>query len=301
MVRKKNNEIRLCVDYRALNAITVKENYPVPLIDDHLDLLKHKKYFTSLDLKNGFHHIKMAEDSIKYTSFVTPLGQFEYLRCPFGLTNAPRVFQRFVNSIFHSLIREHKILLYLDDLLIATDTLCEHFQILSCVFDLAAKYGLVFRLDKCEFLSYKIVYLGYCVSEFGITPNPASVECIINYPTPKNVHDVHKFIGFASYFRRFIPNFSVIAKPLYALVKKNAQFQFSFSEEQAFNDLKSKLASCPLLAIYSPELETELHCDASSLGYGAILMQKQSTGKFQPVSYFSKRTTPLKQNIIVLS
>jgi len=119
-VHKKNNELHLCVDYRELDKITIKDNFPTPLIDDHLNRLRGKKYFSSLDLRNGFHHVKVAETSIKYTSFVTPLGQFEFLRMPFGLTNAPRVFQRFNNNIFNKLINDNKILLYLDDILIAT-------------------------------------------------------------------------------------------------------------------------------------------------------------------------------------
>lgn len=293
MIQKKNaNEYRLCVDYRALNDITIKDNYPTPLIDDHLDMLKDKHYYSTLDLKNGFHHIKMAEDSIQYTSFVTPLGQFEYLRLPFGLTNGPRVFQRFLNRIFSSLIRENKILLYLDDILVATNNISEHLDILKQIFILARQNSLHFRLDKCKFLYNQCIYLGYLVDKDGIRPNPENMKALLSYPIPKNTKEAHRFIGLASYFRRFIQNFSLIAKPLYNLIKKNVEFKFESDELESFEKLKTCLASFPVLAVYSPKLDTQLHCDASACGYGAILLQKQLTGKFNPVFYYSKRTTP---------
>lgn len=179
MVRKKSGELRLCVDFRELNKITMKDNFPTPSIDDHIDRLKDKKYFSSLDLRNGFYHIKVSECSIKYTSFVTPIGQFEFLRMPFGLTNAPRVFQRFVNEYFDKLIRENKILLYLDDILVATENTDEHLDILKDVFEIARRYRLRFRLDKCFFVRTEIIYLGYLVNKYGIRPNTQHVESVV--------------------------------------------------------------------------------------------------------------------------
>lgn len=292
LVRKKNGEVRLCVDYRELNKITVKDNFPTPLIDDHLDRLKGKKYFTNLDLRNGFYHVKMAESSVKLTSFVTPLGQYEYVRMPFGLTNAPREFQRYIYNIFDPLIRDNKVLLYLDDILIATETIEEHLEILREVFELAGKCKLKIREDKCYFLHTEITYLGYLIDENGIRPSNANIESIVNYPIPRNAKAVHRFVCLASYFRRFVPNFSVLAKPLYDLIKKEGEFVFSPQELEIFEILKKYLSTQPTLAIYAPDLETELHCDASSTGFGAILLQKQKNGVFQPISYFSKRTTP---------
>lgn len=160
LVRKKDGSLCLCVDYRELNKITVRDNFPTKLIDDNIDRLRSKKYFPILDLKNKFHHVRMYPASIKYTSFVTPLGQFEYLRMPFGLTNAPRVFQRFVHMVFASLIRENKILLYLDDILIAMESLDEHIEIFRKVFESAGRFRLQFRLDKCCFARTEIKYLG---------------------------------------------------------------------------------------------------------------------------------------------
>lgn len=150
-----------------------------------MDRLNDKKYFSKLDLRNGFHHVKMAENSIKYTCFVTPLGQFEYLRMPFGLTNAPRIFQRFLNDIFQNLIYNGEILLYLDDILVATSTIDEHLNILQKVFYTANKYRLQFRWDKCSFLYTEITYLGYLIDGHGIRPSKENVASVLDYPIPK--------------------------------------------------------------------------------------------------------------------
>jgi len=294
LVKKKNNCYRLCVDYRELNKITVKDNFPAPLIDDQLDRLKGKKIFTSLDLKNGFHHVRMNETSIPYTSFVTPIGQYEYLRMPFGLSNSPRVFNRYIQFIFHDLICRGDLLVYLDDMLIATQTFPEHFKILTEVFRLAAKHKLRFNFDKCSFGYWEVEYLGYIVNEHGIRPSTKHVDAMLTYPVPKNQKQVRQFLGLASYFRRFISNFSILAKPLYDLVKKNVDFVFGEQEQETFKNLRSILTRTPVLAIYSPTAETELHCDASSSGFGAILLQKQSDNKFKPVFYFSQRTPPVE-------
>jgi hypothetical protein len=294
LVKKKSKGFRLCVDYRELNKIIVKDNFPAPLIDDQLDRLKDKKIFTSLDLKDGFHHVRMNESSIPYTAFVTPIGQYEYLRMPFGLSNSPRVFNRYIRFIFHDLISRGDLLVYLDDMLIATRSFPEHFKILSEVFCLAAKHKLRFNFDKCSFGYCEVEYLGYIVNEHGIRPSTKHIDAMLTYPTPKNQKQVRQFLGLASYFRRFINNFSIIAKPLYDLVKKNVDFAFGEQEQEIFKYLTSVLTKTPVLAIYSPTAETELHCDASSSGFGAILLQKQPDNKFKPVFYFSQRTSPVE-------
>ena len=211
---------------------------------------------------------------------------------PFGLANAPREFQRFIYHIFQPLIRQNKILPYLDDLLIATETLEEHLAILSEVFQIAHTNSLNFRLDKCKFMYEEIDYLGYLIDFRGIQPSPSNVENIVDYPIPRDAKEVHRFLGIASYFRRFVPNFSLIAKPLYDLTRKDVPFVFSVKEVETFEELKQHLSSEPLLAIYSPLLPTELHCDASSARFEAMLIQKQTDGTFKPIAYFSERTSP---------
>lgn len=294
LVQKKDGKIRLCIDYRSLNKITVRDNYPLPLIEDLLDRLGGKMYFTTIDLREGFHHVRVAEDSVKFTSFVTPMGQYEYVRMPFGLKNAPSVFQRYINNIFRYLIEEDKLFVYMDDLLIATETVDEHLAILKNVMDLVRINCLRLRYDKCKFMLNRIVYLGYIIDSDGIRPNDENMRAIKEYPIPTNTKNVHGFLGLCSYFRKFIQNFAVIAKPLYDLVKKDTEFVFGSVQLETFQMLKDKLLATPILSIYGPNLETELHCDASSIGFGAILLQRQNDGRFHPVFYFSKRTTDVE-------
>lgn len=291
LTTKRNNEKRMCIDYRNLNKATLRENYPIPLIDDLLDKLVGKRYYTLLDLKDGFYHVYMEESSIKYTSFVTPLGQFEFLRMPFGLKTAPSKFQRFINKIFGNMVQAGDVMIYLDDIMIASKTLEEHLKLLDKVFKLLVDNRLELRIDKCSFLNTTIDYLGYTISNNTIKPNFRGIESVKNFAMPQNVKQVHSFLGLCSYFRRFIQNFSILAKPLYDLIRKNKDFKFGSEEMETFNDLKDKLSQSPVLGIYDPRDETELHCDASSLGFGSILLQKKQDGKFHPIFYFSKRTT----------
>jgi transposase InsO family protein len=292
LVKKKSGEFRMAVDYRNLNKMTFRDNYPIPRIDDQIDNLRNKHYFTRLDLKDAFHHIQLKEASIPYTSFVTFMGQFEYVRLPFGLTSGPSFFMRFINTAFRELLDENKIQIYLDDLLIATETVEENLEILKRVLRILVDNKLELKLRKCEFLATKINYLGYRVSAVGITPNPENIVSVSNYPIPTNFKELHSFLGLVSYFRKFIKNFALIAKPLYDLLKSNSEFRWNDHALDSFTVLKEKLISEPVLTIYSPSAETELHCDASANGFGSVLLQKQQDGKFHPICYFSKRTTP---------
>lgn len=291
LVPKKTGEIRMCVDFRQLNKNTAKLNYPIPLIDDLLERLNNKKFFSKLDLKNAFFHVSMNEESVKYTSFITPLGQFEFLKMPFGLKNAPSTFQMFINKVFNDLVRQGKVIIYLDDIMIATENINDHLEILSMVLVKLVENNLELRIDKCRFLEKEIEYLGYIIDEFGIRANEKGLESIKNFPLPQKVQSVQSFLGLCSYFRRFIKDFSLIAKPLHDLTKKDKPFSFGENELNAFETLKKKLIEAPVIALFDPLAETELHCDASALGFGAILLQKGTDKKWHPVFYFSKRST----------
>lgn len=270
----------MCVDYRNLNKVTVRDNYPLPLIEDCIEYLDGKNYFSVLDLKSGFHHVKVATDSMKYTSFVTPNGQYEYRRMPFRLKNAPAVFQ--------DLLNEGLIVIYMDDLLLATKGLSEHKLLLSKILRTLSHRGLSLNMEKCKFVCTEIEYLGYAVSSKGIRPTDGHIAAITKYPLPTNAKEVHSCLGLFSYFRRFVQNFSRIAKPLQNLLRKDVTFDFDQNCHDAFNQLQQSLTTSPVLAIYNPKKETELHTDASSLGFGAALLQKQTDGKFHPIAYYSK-------------
>lgn len=291
LVPKKSGDVRMCIDYRELNKLTVRDRFPLPLIDDQLDKLKGKKIYSLLDLKSGFNQVRIEESSVKYTAFVTPTGQYEYVRMPFGLCNAPSAFTRFIYRIFQDMIVSEEILVYFDDILIATHTIQEQFVILKRVCQRLKANKLELNISKCVFLETKVKYLGYLVSEEGIQPNPDHIEAIVNYPVPKDIHDLRRFLGLIGFCRKFIEGRAIISKPLTDLLKKGATFKFGENELNAFELLKEKLISAPVLSVYSPKCPTELHCDASASGFGAMLLQKQSDGQWHPVMYYSKRTS----------
>lgn len=291
LVDKKNGEKRMCVDYRGINKVTVRDNYPLPLIDDCIERLGGKNFYAVLDLESGFHQVKIEEASKKYTSFVVPNGQYEYERMPFGLKNAPAVFQRYVNGIFRDMTNESRIVIYIDDISFGSEGFDGFKLLVRDVLTRVTERGLKLNLSKCRFGSDRINYLGYTISADGIVPNDAHVAAIMNYPMPRNAREVKSCVGLFSYFRRFVPQFSTIARPLQALQHKDAIFSFDQECVDAFCRLRDHLITAPVLAIYDSKRTTELHTDASAHGYGAALMQKQDDGKFHPVSYYSRTTT----------
>lgn len=292
LVRKKNGQLRMCVDYRALNKLTVRDRFPLPIIEDCLEYLSNKTYYSTLDLKDGFHQVPMHEESIPLTSFVTPMGQFEYTVMPFGLANAPPVFQRIINRVLKKLIDSGKIVVFLDDIMIATETLLEHMEILAEVLATLSGAGLILNLDKCKFAFREVDYLGYRVNKRGIRPNMAHLKAISDFPVPTNTKETSRCLGLFSYFRRFVADFARIASPLYKNTKKDSVFVWTAECEKAFMYLRKALTEAPVLSIYNPKFETELHTDASSRGFGAAILQRQGDGKFHPVAYFPKRPTP---------
>lgn len=291
LTKKKSGEDRMCIDYRGLNKLTIRDNYPLPLIEDCLEYLDGKQWFTVLDLKSGFHQVQMSPESVKYTAFVTPTGQYEYLKMPFGLKNAPSVFQRFITSIFRDFLNHSEIMIYLDDIILATADPVSHLALLERVLTRLRKYRLELKLSKCKFLYREIDYLGYTVDSKGIRPNDGHIQAIHDYPTPRNTKELQSCLGLFSYFRRFVPSFSRVAKPLLDLLKNDSVFKFNGECLSAFNQLRDALVSAPVLALYNPTRESELHTDASSHGFGAVLLQKQDDGRLHPVSYYSRRTT----------
>lgn len=297
LVRKKNGEQRLCVDFRALNNKTTKDKYPLPLIEDQMSILSGNKYFTTLDLASGYYQIPVAENSKHLTAFVTPDGHFEFKRMPFGLANAPAVFQRLINKILGAR-RFTFALAYMDDLLVPSTSIDEGFERLEEVLELLQQAGLTLKLPKCSFFNTEIEYLGYEISSSGIRPSERKILAVKNFPVPRNVHEVRQFLGLASYFRKFVKGFGEIARPLTTLLKKDSSWHWTTCENNSFTELKDRLIDRPILALYDPKLETELHTDASSLGLGGILMQWQRNPReLKPVAYFSRQTTPEERHM----
>lgn len=289
LVDKPSGEKRLCIDYRSLNKITVKEHYPMPMVEDLIDKLRGCKCYTSIDLKSGYYQILVNEKSISKTAFVTPDGHFEFRRMPFGLCNAPSVFQRLMNTVLGKL-RFDKVICYMDDLLIATDSVDENARRLDEVLKILQNNGLTINLEKCHFFQNSVSFLGYDISEDGIRPGKKKLKAVENYPEPKNVHQVRQFLGLINYFRKFIKNCALIAKPLTKLLKKDVSWEWGADQISAVNKLKHELLLNALLKIYDPKLPTILYTDASRDGVGCILTQITDTGE-KPIHFYSRQTS----------
>lgn len=290
MVKKKNGEDRLCVDYRELNANTVRDHYPLPLISEQLDQLADAKYYTCLDMAAGFHQVPISATSIEKTAFVTPDGQYEYLTMPFGLTNAPSVYQRAINKALGDL-RGKIALVYMDDVLIPSRTIDEGIKNLEQVLEALTKCGFSINIKKCSFLKVSVEYLGFIVTDGKVRPSTAKVEALARSPPPTNVKQLRQFNGLAGYFRRFICNFSTVMIPLYNLTKTGVKWDWTEKHEAIRAKIINYLTSAPLLTIFQENYPIELHTDASAMGFGAVLIQVKN-GIRHVIGYFSMRTTP---------
>ena len=239
---KKDGRWRMCIDYLALNRQTIKDRYPLPRIDTFLDRLGYAKIFTKLDLASGYHQIAMDEGSIYRTAFTTSLGQWEFLVMPFGLCNAPATFQRLMNKVFAMEINQF-ILVYLDDILVFSKSVEEHWEHLKIVLERLWEAKPFGRIHKCEFLKTHVDYLGYEVSEQVIHASPEKVKAVVNWPKPQTVHDVRSFLGLASYYRRFIHGFSQISGPMTELTRSNAQWRWEKSTGRKFPGFEDRIGN----------------------------------------------------------
>ncbi|GFW89461.1 retrovirus-related Pol polyprotein from transposon 17.6 [Trichonephila clavipes] len=262
MVKKKDGSSRMCIDYRKLNQKLVKDKFPLPFIEDVLDTLQEAKVYSTLDLRNGFFHVDVDEDCRNYTSFIVPDGQFEFNKVPFGLSTSPGVFQRYVSSIFRDLTRKGIVIRYLDDLVIPAKNEQE----------------------------------GHIVESGTIKPSPTKTLAVRKFPEP-TIKQVQSFLGLTGYFRKYIKDYSKIAKPLSDLTRKENLFVFGIQQKEAFEKLKKIMSEGPILHLYKYGRKTELHTDACKQGYGAILLQEAEDGKLHPVYYMSKKTNTAEENI----
>jgi hypothetical protein len=265
----------MCVDYRMLNKVTIKNRYPLPRIDDLLDRLHGAKYFKKLDLASGYHQIKINEADVPKTAFRTRYGHYEYLVMPFGLCNAPATFQRLMNEVFRGELDDF-VLVYLDDILIFSKTEEEHRRHVAEVLAKLEAHKLYAKMSKCEFGKQRVESHGHIVSAEGVQVDPRKITAIEEWPTPRTVREVRSFVGLASYYRRFVPGFASIAAPLTALMstKTRGKLPWGTAQETAFQALKGKLTSAPVLMVPEPDGEFVLHADASEVGLGALLSRK---------------------------
>ena len=268
-VKKPGGGLRFCVDYRALNAITKKDRYPLPLINDTLERISKATWFTKLDVIAAFHKIRIKEGSEWITAFRTRYGLFEWLVMPFGLANAPSSFQRYVNWALREFLDDF-VSAYIDDVLVFTQgTLRRHREHVTKVLERLQRAGLYIDIDKCEFEVTSTKYLGFIIEAGkGLQMDPAKVEAIVNWVPPTTVKGVRAFLGFANFYRRFIKNFSAEVAPLVELTKKDRKFFRSDTANDAFERLKKKFVSAPILKQFDPDDETVVETDSSGYVVG---------------------------------
>ena len=286
-VPKKDGSYRVCVDFRQLNKKTIPDRYPAACMQDLISGIGGKKIYSSLDLLQGFLQVPLEENSKEYTAFSTPTGHWEFERMPFGLRDSPITFTRLVNTVFHGMLGK-SIHIYMDDLLIGSNSIEEHLLILQEVLNRLRLAGLKLKIEKCDFLKRVIVYLGHVISEKGVKVNPEKIKAIREFPEPKTKKNVKQFLGLAGFFRKFVKDFASKAAPLTSLLREDVQFQFGETEKRSFNIIKQALMQPPILQFPDFSLPFVIVTDASQLGMGGCLMQKHGRN-MHPVAFFSRK------------
>lgn len=285
-VSKKDGSRRMCIDYRELNRVTIKNRYPMPRIDDLLDQLKGACVFSQLDLQSGYHQMRVEEPSIPLTAFRTRYGLYEFPVMPFGLTNAPAFFMDLMNRLFQPFLDQF-VIIFIDDILVYSRSIEEHRHHLRKVLEVLREQKLYAKFSKCHFWKKEVRFLGHVVSEDGISVDPDKVVAVREWKQPTTVTEIRSFLGLAGYYRRFIENFSLIASPLTKLTRKGVPFLWTDTCEKSFQELKHRLTTAPVLVIPVRGGKLVVYTDACGTGLGAVLMQD---GKV--VAYASRQLRP---------
>ena len=284
----------MCIDYRALNKITIHDKYPLPKTDELLDKVKGANIFTSLDSASGYHQIRIHPDGVPKTAFTAAGEHYEFKVLPFGLTNAPATFQRCMNTLFKHL---PFVAVYLDDILIFSKTAEEHLHHIKTVLQILQTNRLYCKLKKCEFNKTELRFVGHIVGAKGIRVDPEKISAATDWPAPHNVHELRKFLGFTNYFRKFLHGYSQRTGPLTKLLRKNVAYEWDKTCQDSFEQLKRDLTSAPVLVCPDPTQPYEpyeLIADACGTGIGAVLMQHE-----QPIAFESRKFNSAEQNYTV--
>ncbi|GJR99540.1 putative reverse transcriptase domain-containing protein [Tanacetum coccineum] len=270
-VKKKDGSFRMCIDYRELNKLTVKNRYPLPRIDDLFDQLQGSSVYSKIDLRSGYHQLRVREEDIPKTAFRTRYGHYEFRVMPFGLTNAPAVFMDLMNRVCKPYLDKF-VIVFIDDILIYSKNKQEHEEHLKIILELLKKEELYAKFSKCEFWIPKVQFLGHVIDSEGIHVDPAKIESIKDWTSPKSPTEIRQFLGLAGYYRRFIEGFSKIAKPMTKLTQKKVKFEWGDKQEAAFQLLSKQRCACTNLCIYLWEANDFIaYCDASEEGFGCMI------------------------------
>ncbi|KAL4037874.1 hypothetical protein IC575_001475 [Cucumis melo] len=265
--------MRLCIDYRELNKVTVKNRYPLPRIDDLFDQLQGATVFSKIDLPSGYHQLRIKDGDVPKTAFRSRYGHYEFIVMSFGLTNAPAVFMDLMNRVFREFL-DTFVIVFIDDILIYSKTEAEHEEHLRIVLQTLRDNKLYAKFSKCEFWLKHVSFLGHVVSKAGVSVDPAKIEAVTGWTRPSTVSEVRSFLGLAGYYRRFVENFSRIATPLTQLTNKRAPFVWSKACEDSFQNLKQMLVTAPVLTVPDGSGSFVIYSDASKKGLGCVLMQQ---------------------------
>ena len=274
-VKKKDGSFRMCIDYGQLNKVTIKNKYPLPCIDDLFDQLQGACTFSKIDLRSGYHQLKIRATDVPKTAFRTRYGHYEFLVMSFGLTNAPAAFMSLMNGIFKSYL-ELFVIIFIDDILVYSNSKKEHEEHLRIVLEMLREKKLYAKFSKCEFWLDSVSFLGHVVSKDGVMVDPSKIETVKNWVRPTNVSEIRSFVSLASYYRRFVKGFSSIASQLTNLTKQNVPFVWSDECEESFQKLKTLLTTAPILTLPVEGKNFIVYCDASYSVLGAVIMQEKN-------------------------
>ena len=298
LVTKKGGDTRFCVDFRELNAATVKDAYPLPRIEDNLDALQGASWYSTLDLLSGFWQVEVAPEDRDKTAFAVPgQGLYRFVTMPFGLCNAPATFERLMERVLTGLQWTIAVL-YIDDVIVFSDTVESHIDRLSQVMDRLLKAGLKLKPSKCQLLRHRVEFLGHIVSAEGVAVDPAKVEKVVNWPAPRTVSQLRSFLGLCTYYQNFIKDYSTVAKPLFQLTEKDQSWEWTSWHQHAFDELKKLLSTAPVLGYPRPEGLWILDTDASDVGLGAVLSQVQD-GVERVIAFGSRTLRKPERNYCV--
>ncbi|KAL4340171.1 hypothetical protein GQ457_08G031390 [Hibiscus cannabinus] len=290
LVKKKDCSMRLCIDYRQLNRVTIKNKYPLPRIEDLFDQLRDASVFSKIDLRLGYYQMRVKDADVPKTAFRTRYGHFEFLVMLFGLTNAPATFMDLMNRIFKPYLDKF-VIVFSDDILIYSRNKDEHVEHLRIVLQTLRDRQLFAKFSKCEFWLSEVAFLGHIISTKGIMVDPKKVQTILDWRPSRNVSEVRSFLGLAGYYKRFVKGFSAIALPLTKLLRKDQPFEWSEDRQRSFDQLKQALTDAHVLVQPEPGKEFTVYSDASLSGLGCVLMQGDNV-----VAYASRQLKPHELN-----